>query len=146
MPRRKRATRKYTDVEFGYDDGRVNTVMLMVGGASVTLQGEMLDKVTASFFSLHGYGVSPGIRAYKLKKSTPWKGHNVVTDNYMSATKGGPGRKGPLHFTLSTTDGRLRLWIQSTVHPHFHLNINFSKKDAAEFGRRLAEAAGWDVE
>lgn len=154
MSKRKRTKRSnYSQVEFGYDDGRADTVMLMLPSASVTLEGKMLDRVTAAYFSLYGYTVTPSPRSLDLIKKTPWPGHVVAHDKYR---RGGERTKGPLHFTMSLTGSgrkdvdprrsRLRLWIQSTVHPHFFININFSRQDAKAFGQRLAEAAGWEIE
>jgi hypothetical protein len=46
---------------------------------------------------------------------------------------------------MSIFDGYLRLWVQSTVQRLLYFNIYFSKVDAEEFGRRLAEASEWDI-
>lgn len=152
MSKRKRVWMGYSVVEFGYDDGRADTVKLILPSSSVTLKDELLEKVGAAYFSLYGYTVTPGVRALGLIKKTPWPGHTVVHDRYMRA---GERAKGPLHFSLSLTGsgrknvdprhGRLRLWIQSTVHPHMYININFSQKDAKTFGEWLAKAGEWEI-
>lgn len=153
MSKRKRSSRSnYSKVEFGYDDGRSDTVMLILPSSNVTLEGDLLEKVGVAYLSLYGYTVTPGVRALGLIKKHPWPGHHTVSDGYMNV---GKRKHGPLHFTMSTSGSgrkdadprraRLRLWIQSTVHPHFNLNINFSRQDAKEFGRRLAEAGGWEI-
>ena len=154
--------RHYTQLEFGYSDGDVRTVKLIIGNhdASVSLRGDDLDMVTAAFFHLRGYAVSPSLRHYKLKK-IDWE--NGVDDRRMSMLADreilkitrfhkGKERKGhrsaSLHFSLTTPQGRpdeLRLWIQSTANSSFWLNIMMNKKTADEFGRRLAEAAQWDI-
>ncbi len=164
--------RHYTDVEFGYDDGNIRTVQIGITrtgapssllDASVTLKGDDLDMVTAAFFHLRGYAVSPSLRHYKLKK-IGWENCWWVDDGRMSMTakrdilqvtkfRKGKEWKGhraaSLHFSLSLPHKRpdeLRLWIQSTANLSFWLSIMMNKKTADEFGRRLAEAAEWDVD
>ncbi len=154
--------RHYTPLKFGYDDGDARTVMLIIGNydASVSLKGDDLDMVTAAFFHLRGYAVSPSLRHYRLKK-IGWR--NEVDDERMSmiadreilkVTRFHKGkelkghRSASLHFSLMTPQERpdeLRLWIQSTANSSFLLSIMMNKKTADEFGRRLAEAAQWDV-
>ncbi len=145
--------RYYTDVEFGYDDGNIRTVQIGIHrtgapswwlDASVTLKGVDLDMVTAAFFHLRGYDVWPGLKTYRLRKYKN-ASTTTITDDRMHYKK---GVVGPLSFQLSNTDDRpddLRLWVQSTKHTHVWLNIDMNKKTADEFGRRLAEAAEWDV-
>jgi hypothetical protein len=148
--KRKRA-RTFTPIKFGYDDGRADTVLLILEGARLTLEGELLQRVTAAYFSVHDFAVSPSLRSLGLKK-TIWatprraaraataRGNYVVQDSLMR-----DGRKGPLHISMSIFDGYLRLWVQSTVQRLLYFNIYFSKVDAEEFGRRLAEASEWDI-
>jgi len=150
---------KYSEIEFGYDDGRADTVMVRSGAASVTLEGQDLENMTAAVLSLQGYEVKPGIRALGLRK---YKNGRTTTihDQGMSARK--ERAKLPLHFSVSSSEGYsyktkkgghtikrtgmpLLLWAQSMADPSFNMSFAFSRKDAKEFGERLAEAAGWDL-
>ena len=136
----------YTQLEFGYDDGYIRTVMLIIGkhDAAVTLKDRDLDMVTAAFFHLRDYAVSPGIKSFGLRKYKNCA-TTTITDDRLSLRK---GVVGPLCYSLSINDtrpGDLRLWIQSTKHTHLWLNIEMNEKTADEFGRRLAEAAEWDI-
>lgn len=149
---------RYSEIEFGYDDGRADTVMIRSGAASVTLEGQNLENMTAAVLSLQGYEVKPGIRTLGLRK---YKNSRTTTihDQRMSARR--KRTKDPLHFSVSSSEGDsyemkggarvkrpgtpLRLWAQSTINPSFHMSFVFSQKDAKEFGERLAEAAGWEL-
>ncbi len=137
----------YTKIQFRWDGGNVRTVMLGLGhyDASITLKGKDLDMVAAAFFHLRGYVVKPGIKSFGLRK---YKNGltTMVTDDRMSLRK---GVVGPLTYSLSMDDDRpddLRLWIQSTKHTHVWFNFEMNEKTADEFGRRLADAAEWDIE
>jgi len=148
MTKRKRSTRTFTQIEFGFHDGRVDTVKLLLDGSSVTLEGELLQKVSTAYFSLKGYGVSPGLKSLGLTKGSASMrrgsdsdGNYVIKDMNMR-----DGMKGPLHMALSLSGGYLRLWIQSTTHPNLYFNIFFSQDDEKDFGRRLAQADGWDID
>lgn len=148
---------KSTKVSFGWDDGDVRTVMLMIGthDAGVTLRGHDLDMVTAAFFHLRGYEVSPGLKKFGLRKYKNGAVTTITADRMhynerIRREKRTMARhKYPLSISLSTSDtwpGTMRLWIQSTAHPHLWLNFELSKRDTAELGRRLADAAEWDIE
>jgi hypothetical protein len=148
---------RYSEIEFGYDDGRADTVMLRSGGASVTLEGQDLENVTAAVLSLQGYEVKPGIRTLGLRKYKNCR-TTTIHDQRMSA---GKRQCGPLHFSVSSSEGYtrktsggkkvkvpgipLRLWAQSTTNPSFHMSLVFSEKDLAEFTERLARADRWDL-
>lgn len=148
---------RYSEIEFGYDDGRADTVMIRSGSASVSIEGRDLENVTAAVLSLQGYEVKPGIRKLGLRKYKNCR-TTTIHDQRMSARN---PAKGPLHFSASSSEGYshkteggnrvkktgmpLRLWVQSTVNSSFHMNFVFSQKDAKEFGERLAEAAGWEL-
>lgn len=148
---------RYSEIEFGYDDGRADTVMVRSGAASVTLEGQDLENMTAAVLSLQGYEVKPGIRTLGLRKYKNCR-TTTIHDQRASARK---KVRGPLHFSVSSTEGYsyemkggnrvkrpgtpLRLWAQSTVNPSFHMSFVFSKKDLAEFTERLARADGWDL-
>ncbi len=138
---------RYTSIHFGYDDGNVRTVMLGLGyyDASITLKGNDLDMVAAAFFHLRGYVVKPGIKSFGMRLYR--NGATImVTDDRMHYKK---GVVGPLTYSLSINDdrpGALRLWIQSTKHTHVWFNFEMNEKTADEFGRRLADAAEWDIE
>jgi hypothetical protein len=148
---------RYSKIEFGYDDGRADTVLVRSGSASVSIEGQDLENMTAAVLSLQGYEVRPGIRALGLRK---YKNCRTTTIHDQRANVRN-GVKGPLHFSVSSTEGYsyemkggsrvkrpgtpLRLWAQSTVNPSFHMNFVFNQKDAKEFGKRLAEAADWEL-
>ena len=149
--------RHYTDVQFGYDDGNIRTVQIGITRAgapsslldtSLTLKGRDLDMVTAAFFHLRGYAVTPGIKSFGLRKRKNGV-TTTIADRRMYYKK---RVVEPLSFQLSNADDRpddLRLWVQSTKHtkrPHLWLNIKMNEKAANEFGRRLAEAAKWDID
>jgi hypothetical protein len=138
--------RHYTQLKFGYDDGNARTVMLIIGDgdAATTLEDNNLDKITAAFFHLRGHAVTPGIKSFGLRK---YKNGftTTVTDDFMSRKRIDVG---PTHYSMSIDDtnpGDLRLWIQSTLDRSTWLDIRMNKKTADEFGRRIAEAAEWDV-
>ncbi len=137
----------HTEIEFGYYDGRSDTVMLILPGQSaVTLEGDDLDLVTAAYFHLRGHQVSPSIKSFGLRK---YKNGAVttITDDRMSYKKRDKRTEHPLSFSISITDtwpGTLRLWVEST-HTKMWFNFEMSKEQTEEFGRRLAEAARWDV-
>ena len=148
--------RHYTQLEFGsgYDcDSGTQTVVIRIGNnwdhgdASVTLKGDDLDMVTAAFFHLRGYTVTPGIKQFGLRRYKNYS-TTTVTDDRTSLIKGALLVFGPLAYSLSIDDARsgdLRLWIQSTCNSEMWLNIMMNKKAADEFGRLLAEAAEWDI-
>lgn len=136
----------YTQIQFGYYDGNIRTVRLMIGeweDGSVTLEGDDLDMVTAAFFHLRGHQVHPGLKHYGLRKYKNGA-TTEITDDRMSRKKGSGD---PLSYSLSINDARpgdLRLWVEST-HTRMWLNFEMDKKAADEFGRRLSEAAEWDA-
>ena len=147
----------YSSIEFGYMDGRWDTVLIAVGpkkkgavglsnfDASVTIMGNDLDMVTAAFFSLRDYDLKPGIKSFGLRRRTV-REITTVEDDRRHYRK---GIVGPLSYSLSIADDRpreLRLWIQSTQNPDVWFNLFMDKKTTDEFGQRLADAAGWDIE
>lgn len=147
----------YSNVEFGYMDGNAETVLIAVGpkkkgaaglsnfDASVTIKGDDLDMVAAAFFDLRDYDLKPGIKSFGLRRRTTGQ-TTEVEDNRMHHKKGAAGL---LSYSLSISDSRpggLRLWIQSTQNTDVWFNLFMDKKTADEFGQRLADAAGWDIE
>lgn len=143
MPRRPH----YTDVRFGYDDGNVRTVRLMVGqdDVSVTLEGGNLDMVTAAFFHLRGYRVEPGLKHYGLRKYRN-AGTVTITDDRLSVYHKERRLRHELSFSLSVYDDRpndLRLWVEST-RTKMWMNFEMDVATTEEFGRRLASAAQWE--
>ena len=150
-------TKRYDSIEFGYDDGRADTVMVRKGPASVTIEGQDLENMAAAVLHLQGYAVQPGLRKLGLRKYKNCR-TTTITDQRMSIRK---GTRGPLHFSVSKTDGysyktdsgrvvnrkgtALWIWAQSTVNPSFHMNFVLSKEESEEFGRRLAESAEWEL-
>ncbi len=139
----------YTPVHFGYDDGCARTVLLMIGewrDGNITLEGHDLDMVTAAFFHLFGYTVEPGLKQFQLRKYK----NGVVThivDDRMSVYHTDRREKHALSWSLMASDDRpdeLRLFVNSTQ-TKMYMNFSMSKDATAEFGRRLAEAAEWDI-
>ena len=141
--------RHFTDVKFGYHDGRRDTVRLMIGywqDGDITIEGDDLDMVTAAYFHLFGHAVSPGIKHYGLREYKNGAVTHIVDDRcgiYGRRWK----KRHPLSWSLMESDGRpgeLRLWVQSTETKMF-MNFMMDKPTTEEFGRRLAVAAEWEV-
>ena len=148
MPRRSRK-RHFTDVQFGYHDGRIDTVRLMISehqDGDITIEGHDLDMVTAAFFHLFGYTVEPSLKRFQLRKyKNGWTTH--IVDDRMSIYRRDRRKKYALSWSLMVSDDRpneLRLWVESTQ-AKMYMNFMMDKDTTAEFGRRLAEAAKWDI-
>ena len=148
MPRRSRK-RHFTDVQFGYHDGRIDTVRLMISehqDGDITIEGHDLDMVTAAFFHLFGYTVEPSLKRFQLRKYKNGLTTSIVDDR-MSIYHRDRREKHALSWSLMVSDDRpdeLRLFVNSTQ-TKMYMNFMMDKDTTAEFGRRLSEAAQWDV-
>lgn len=141
--------RHHTDVRFGYFDGNVRTVALFIGeghDGEIVLEGDDLDMVTAAFFHLFGHTVEPGLKRFGLRKYRN-AGTVEITDDRLSAYHKDRRHAHDVSFSLSVHDsrpGELRLWAQSTQ-AKIYMNFMMDRAATEEFGRRLAEAAQWEV-
>lgn len=141
--------RHFTDVQFGYYDGRVDTVRLMIGewqDGDLTIEGDDLDMVTAAFFHLFDHTVEPSLKSFGLRKYKNGAVTHIVDDRcgiYGRRWK----KRHPLSWSLMESDtrpGELRLFVNSTE-TKMYMNFMMDKKTTQEFGRRLAAAAEWEV-
>ena len=141
--------RHHTDVRFGYHDGNARTVALFIGemqDGEIVLEGGDLDMVTAAHFHLFGHTVEPGLKNFGLRKYRN-AGTVTVTDDRLSVYY--PDRRDAHEVSYShsphdTSPGEQRQGAQDT-RPKRALNVVMAEAPTEEFGRRLAEAAQWEV-
>ena len=135
----------YTEVCFGYGETH-DAIRLMTQDGRLTMEGDDLDMVTAAFFHLLGYTVEPSLKRFQLRK---YKNGvtTTITDDRTTVYHPERRREHELHFSLSVTDDRPdELWLHvAATQAKLYMNLWMDKKTTTEFGRRLSEAAGWDV-